>query len=202
MNLKELLGDLYTEEIEAKLKDKVVLKSEQDNMIPKTRFDQVNKDKKEYKEKLEEAMSKLEGFGDSEATIEELKGKLATMKGEHEAFIVGIEKEKVNSKKKDALKSHLKTMNVLNPELLLQFYDLETLSFDGDSLMGHVAKTEQLKEKYKDQFGVETTKSPDITMKFKNKLFKDMTPSEKIVFKQEDPSAYEKARGAYKLNRR
>lgn len=202
MDLKELLGELYTAEIEAKLKDKVVLKSEQGNMIPKDRFDSVNKEKKEAKEKLAEVTKQLEGLSNSETTIEELKTKLLTIDEEHKTYVAKIEKDKINGDKESKLIEYLDVeQNVEDPELLLHFYDLDSLTFDGGKLAGHVAKTEELKNRFKGQFGVKKTKSPDVTMKFKDKLFKDMLPAEKMAFKQEDPLAYEKARNAHKIRR-
>jgi len=196
--LKELLGDLYTPEIEAKLNGKeLVLKSDQENMIPKYRFDEVNKDKKAAELKVTELIGKIESFGDTETEINDLKGKLSTITTEYNEYVEKSKKDKTNADKVTALKEYLGNENVLDPDLLIPFYNLDELSFDGGNLVGMNSITENLKTKFKSQFGVVKQKTPDVTMKYKDKLYKDLSLSERIDFKQNDPSGYEAARKAH-----
>lgn len=199
MNLKELLGDLWTEEIEAKLKDKVELVGSKENMIPKVRFDKVNDDKKDLQKKVDELLEDIKKFSAESETVEDLKSKLIATQKQYDDYVENSKTEKVNDSKRSALIEYLKSdAKALNPELLVQFYPLDELSFDGDKLIGHVAKTESLKLKFKDQFGEVTTETPPINSVYKNKSFKDLSPADRMKFKQEDPNGYEAARKAYK----
>jgi vacuolar-type H+-ATPase subunit I/STV1 len=194
--LKELLGDLWSQEIEDALKGKMELVGSEPK-IPKSRFDAVNQEKKDLKAKVDELLKKLEDSTNDAETIEQLKNQLTQTKTEYDSYVENVKTEKVNSQKKDALISYLKEENVLNPELLLPFYNLEEITFDGDKLVGITAKTESLKIKFKDQFGEVKVKSPDITNKFKDKAYKDLSLAERTAWKQKDPQGYAAARQAH-----
>jgi len=196
--LKELLGELYTSEIEAKLNGKeLVLKSDQENMIPKYRFDEVNTSKKELELKVEDLLKDVSKYSDVETTIGGLKEKISTITTEYESFVEKTNKEKEDGKKLSALKKYLGNENVLDPELLIPFYNLDELKFDGEELVGVKTITEGLKSKFKSQFGEVVTETPDIVHKFKDKKFGDLSLSERTKFKQEDPKGYEVSRKNY-----
>lgn len=198
--LKELLGDLWTEAIEEKLKGKIELVGSEPK-VPKTRLDEVILERNTYKTQADGLMVKLEEASKAAETVEDLKIKLTNVQSDHETFVKGIETEKVNTTKKNALSKHLKSENVLNPELLIPFYDLENLTItDEGTISGAKEKTESLKKQFASQFGKVTTKTPEIIKAFNDKAFKDLTLAERTQLKAEDPDGYASARKAHYNN--
>lgn len=197
--LKELLGELWTEEIEAKLTGKVeVVGNEQ--RIPKDRFDQVNTEKNQYKSKVEELMTTIKELEKGSEVTETLRTQLAELRTTHDEYVQKVELDKVNGKKIAALTKMLKeTHNAISPDLLIASYDLSKLSFgDNNELVGAKETTDKLKEKYPSQFGEVVVKTPDVTKgKYKGKAFAEMSLNERTEFKESDPEGYRTARAAH-----
>ena len=198
--LKELLGDLWTEAIEGKLKGKIELVGSEPK-VPKTRLDEVILERNNYKTQVDGLVLKVEEASKAVLGVDDLKIQLANVKSDHETFVKGIETEKVNTTRKNALIKYLKDdENVLSPELLVPFYDLETLTIADNKISGAKEKTESLKSQFPDQFGKKVTKTPDIITVFNDKSFKDLSSKEKLELKLSDPDGYQAARKAH-LNR-
>ena len=86
MDLKELLGDLFTKEIEEKVGDKKVYIAESGNdYIPKSRFDDVNTKLKEQKALFDEQSKKMEELSKSQSNADDLKAQIEKIKNEHNA---------------------------------------------------------------------------------------------------------------------
>ena len=195
--LKKLLGDLYTEEIAKKLEGKeLVLKSDQENTIPKSRFDEVNNAKKDLAKQVKEYQADLEKLSKGNTDIEALKQQLADKSKEFTDYQENIEKQQLNNKKSEAIMSKLKQLNALNPKLLAREFELDSISFDDDGgLVGVKDTFERLQKEYSAQFGKVDTKAPDVntgegTAIDKATLSK-MTYKERVAFKNENPTEYE-----------
>ncbi len=194
--IKELLGELYTDEIKAKLEGKeLVLKSDQENMIPKSRFDEVNNAKKDYQAQVEKLKGDLESASKSATDLEALKSQLADTTSEFDTYVQGVELEKVKTKKVNGVIEALKVANAMNPELLLNSFNLDDVNFDDDGkVVGVKATIENLKTQYEGQFGVKTSDSPIIKNNQADSMVWDdvlkMSTQERMDFATKDPETY------------
>ncbi len=196
--VKELLGDLYTPQIEAALKGtEIVKKSDFDGYIPKDRFNEVNDAKKLLKKEVDKLTGDIESLSTSTSDIEELKKQLTEKTTEFEEFQTGIETKQLNDKKMSALIAVLKGENVLNPKLLAREFEKEKLSFDGDGkLTGYRDTLENCKTNYAQQFGEVVTESvqPNTNNKgtaISKEQFSKMTYTERNDLYKNNQSVYE-----------
>ncbi len=153
--LKELLGNLYTPEIETALKGtEIVKKSDFDGYIPKDRFDEVNNAKKILKKEVDKLTGDITDLTTNTSDVEELKKQLEEKTKEFGEFQLGIETKQLNDKKLSALMDVLKSENALNPKLLAREFDMDKMSFDDDGKLTGVKDTlENCKTNYAQQFG-------------------------------------------------
>ena len=196
--LKELLGSLWTQEIEDALKGKVEAVGSEPK-IPKSRFDEVNDEKNGLKTQVDDLLEKLKKVQSEADSVETLKTQITELTQTHDEYVKGVELEKVNSKKKAAVIKILEEKKALNPNLFVQFYDLSKLSFvDGGVLVGAKEITDKLVLDYPDQFGKTSQETPDLTVTdYKGKKFAEMTLKEKTELKQKEPEKYAQLRAAH-----
>ncbi len=195
--LKELLGELFTDEIKAKLEGKeLVLKSDQENMIPKDRFDKVNNEKKEYKAKVEQYQKEITDLSKGNESLEDIKAKLEAKTNELTEYQTNIETQQLNSKKTEAITSKLSEMNAIDPKLLVKEFDLSTISFDDNGGLVGVKETfDRIQTDYKQQFGKVSTQTPPPADgqggSVSKEAFSKLSYSDRVALKTDNPVAYE-----------
>lgn len=152
--LKELLGEELFEQVKEKLGDKKIDIVNDGRWIPKTKFDEVNNEKNEYKaqvEELNEALGELKGKAkdgeEVEARIQEL-----------EEMIENKEKEITNIRKTNAIKFEIMKANPRDVADILPHIDNEVIKIENGEVTGLKEQLEKLKEE-------------------KGYLFKDDTPA-------------------------
>lgn len=142
MKLSEILGqDVFntlSEEKKAELKDKDFLLND-GNFIPKERFDEVNKDKNEYKKQLSDLKGK---FKDNE----ELQNKIAELEKSNtdreEAYNKKIKELAFNS----AFETELKGLKAKDSNLIKSLLDQSKITIDGDKVTGLSEQIQAIKK--------------------------------------------------------
>ncbi len=195
--LKKLLGDLYTEDIAKALEGKeLVLKSDQENMIPKSRFDEVNNAKKDLASQIKQYKTDIEALSKGNTDIDTIKQQLADKTEEFNKYQQGIELKEVNAKKTNALTAKLQELNALNPKLLVKEFNLEDVSFDDNGGLVGVKETfERLQADYAPQFGEAQTQTPNVHNNdgggVTKEQFSAYTYKERMALYNDNPKAYE-----------
>ena len=141
--LKELLGEELFEQVKEKLGDKKIDIVNDGRWIPKTKFDEVNNEKNEYKaqvEELNEALGELKGKAkdgeEVEARIQEL-----------EEMIENKEKEITNIRKTNAIKFEVLKANPNDVADILPHLKDDTITIAEDgTITGLKEQLESLKE--------------------------------------------------------
>lgn len=149
--LEQLLGDDLYKQVTEKLGDKKIAIVSDGTWIPKSKFDDVNEEKKELKTQLEQRDKQLKDLGDKakgnedlEKQIKELQDLNKTTKESYEAKIKDMA---INS----AIQSKL--TDTKYPDLLMTKFDKSKLSVQEDgSIIGIDEQLTAIKEQYKDLF--------------------------------------------------
>jgi len=146
-NLREILGDDLFTQVEGKLKDVsdvqiFVDSKEKPTFIPKTRFDEVNSEKKDYKKQIDQNVLDLDNLKGKVKDNESLVATIDTMKKASADYDVKIKAAKVDS----ALKVALIQMKAKNPSLIERLFDRNSITFDNDNVVGVSEQLKKIKE--------------------------------------------------------
>lgn len=142
MILKELLGEELYSQVMEKVGDKKIAIVSDGNWIPKSKFDSVNEERREYKQQVEELnkrLGELQGkLKDNEAatkTIEELKKQIQ----DKETEIADTRKQ--NAIKLEILKARPKDVTDILPHI-----KADLVAIEGETVTGLKEQLETLKE--------------------------------------------------------
>lgn len=150
--VKELLGD-NVEQFENLLDGENVL-----NMIPYSRFKEVNDAKKSFEQEAKNLKSKLTKLSnDSNLTPEEFEIKKKEIIKEYDDKIKGIQKDFENYKRDTYINDKLKNSNCKYPDLIFNKIDLNKVELgeDGKTYKYLDEQIEALKTQYADMFASE-----------------------------------------------
>lgn len=143
--LKLLLGDELYNQVTAKLGDKKVILDD-GNFIPKTRFDEVNNEKNDYKKQIGERDKQLEALKTKATGNETLTAEIERLKGENEKtktdYEAKIQQMNFNSK----LDSTLSGLKAKNSKAVKALLNLDNVKLDGENFLGLNEQIEALKK--------------------------------------------------------
>ena len=142
MDLKELLGGELFEQVQEKLGDKKIDIVNDGRWIPKSKFDDVNTEKNEYKEQIEGLNEELGKLKDKAKDNDDVTKKIEDLEKE----IEDKEKEmgkirKTNAIKFEVLKANPKDVNDIIPHI-----DDEVVKIEDGEIVGLKEQIEKLKE--------------------------------------------------------
>ena len=142
MTLKELLGEELYSQVMEKVGDKKIAIVSDGNWIPKSKFDSVNEERREYKQQVEELnkrLGELQGkLKDNEAatkTIEELKKQIQ----DKEAELADTRKQ--NAIKLEVLKARPKDVTDILPHI-----KADLVAIEGETVTGLKEQLEALQK--------------------------------------------------------
>ena len=153
--LKEFLGDEvynYLTEKGVKVKDIDVIAN---NYIPKSRFDEVNQETKNLKEKVTNYEKQIKETTKLVKDNEELKNNFETLNSKYNDERVGYDKTIANLTKSTRVREHLLNEGAINGkslDLLMKDVDLDKLSIENDKLIGISDMVKSLKTDCKHMF--------------------------------------------------
>ncbi len=164
MDLKELLGDLFTEEIKAKIGEAQVfvfkkgedVKLDGKEFIPKSRFNEVSEQSREYKSQLDELTKKLKDLEGAVKGNDELKTQIADLNAQNEAIRKESEAKVEEFRKREAVKRALIRDGAKDEDLLAGKLDMAAIKLDGEKLLGYADQVEALKKSHDWAFGKES----------------------------------------------
>lgn len=156
IKISELFGDSEVENLQEAVKDRLGDKYvivEEENHIPKSKFESIRQENKEIKEQLEERDGQLKelkkqakGNEGLEATIQELQDKNEKLTEEYE--------QKVQQTKLDmAIENRLIKEKARNPKAVKALLNKDVISLDGDDLVGLDEQLEKIKKEEDYLFG-------------------------------------------------
>ncbi len=209
--IKKLLGDLYTPEIAEKLDGKQYMEYEGEHSpIPYGRFKTVNDKKNEYEAEVGKLTSSIETLKTSNGDVESIKQQLSDTTADFDNYKTRIAEEEAGRvklaelKRKKVMATEMFTeAKALSPSLLVSLVDFDKVTIDSesDNTLGLKEQVDRIKVEHAGQFGVVQNDDPPIKHGGNQKMFGDLTSSERLKWKTDDPKGYEAARVAYKATR-
>lgn len=151
-NLKDIIGeDLFkqlTADKQKKYKDKDFEDVSGGAFIPKTRFDQVNENAKEYKKQVSERDKQLEKLKEEYKDVDGLKEKVETLEKDNKKQKETYEKKLNDIAFNNALEKGLGTFNIKDKKLIMALIDRDKLKVDGDTVIGLKEQIEPLQKSH------------------------------------------------------
>jgi len=155
--LKELLGEELYNQVIAKLGDTKIM-IDDGNFIPKSRFDEVNEQKKEYKKMLEERNKQLEELKAKAQGNEELLNKIKELEEKNKSTVEEYENKIKQMQFERALENELIKHKAKNIKAVKALLNLENIKLDGEKLIGLEDQIKELQESDSYLFGEDKLK--------------------------------------------
>ncbi|CEI72936.1 phage scaffolding protein [Romboutsia hominis] len=150
MDLKELLGDDLYSQVTEKLGDKKIMVDD-GNLIPKSKFEQVNEDKKAYKGQVEKLQTDLEAVRKKAGEVEGLNTVITELK----ETLKKKDKEIADREFNYSLDSALKDAKCKNTKALKALLDMDSIKYQDGKLDGLENQLNSLKESDSYLFDIE-----------------------------------------------
>lgn len=151
--LTEKLGEELVKSINEKTQDFKIDVAEE-KFIPKTKFDEVNNQLKDYKTQIEERDNQLKELADKAKGNENLEKKIQELQAQNEKTRTELEAKLSAREKEFAIKEGLRNpeLKIKYPDLVYKVLDLEKVEIKDGQVVGLKEQVEPLKETYKDLF--------------------------------------------------
>lgn len=144
--LRELLGDLYTEEIAAKIGDKQLAVVNDGSWIPRAKLNEVSNEVKELKKQLEDRDKQLKDLEGKAAGNEELKAALQEAQEANKTAAEEWEAKTAKMQLDFAVERALAKAKARNPKAVKALLDMEVVKLDGEQVLGLEEQLKKLKE--------------------------------------------------------
>lgn len=150
--LQDILGaDLFKqlpEDKQKEYKDKDLEDISNGAYIPKSRFDQVNEQAKEYKKQVSERDTQLSKLKDDYKNVEGLKEKVTQLEADNTKQKTDYEAKLNQITFDNAVGAALSAYNVKDAKLIKGLLQSDKLKVDGDSVIGLKEQMEEIKKNY------------------------------------------------------
>ena len=147
--LKELIGDAYTDEVEKKAAAEIGK-----TMVPKSKYDEVNAEKKTLEGQIKERDGQLEEL--KKVNPDDLKAQIETLQAENKTAAEKYAADLTQVKMDAAIENELIKAKAVNTKAVRALLDAGKIVFDGDKLKGLDEQLAALKESDKWAFAEET----------------------------------------------
>ncbi|ACQ52329.1 phage scaffolding protein [Clostridium botulinum] len=158
-NLKEIIGEELFKQLpvdkQKEYKDKDFEDISGGAFIPKTRFDQVNEQAKEYKKQVGERDTQLKSLKEQYKDVDGLKEKFEKLELDNKTQKETYEKQLNDIAFNNALEKGLGAFNIKDKNLIMALIDKDKLKIDGDNVIGLKEQIEPLKTSHEYLFDKE-----------------------------------------------
>lgn len=123
--------------------------------VPKSRFDQVNEQAKEYKKQIGERDTQISNLKDEFKDAAGLKEKVEELEDKNKTITDDYEKKLSDIAINNALEKGLGAFNVKDKKLIMALIDNDKLKVDGDSIIGLKEQLEPLQKSHEYLFNID-----------------------------------------------
>lgn len=159
MNIKDIIGEEAYNALSEDKRKELGKKDFEDvsggAYIPKSRFDQVNQQAKDYKGQVAERDTQISNLKDEFKDAEGLKEKVEQLEKDNKTQKEDYEKQLSDINFKNALEKGLGAFNVKDTKLIMALIDNDKLKVDGDSIIGLKEQLEPLQKSHEYLFNVD-----------------------------------------------
>lgn len=157
IKISELFGDSEVENLQEAVKDKLGEKyviAEEENHIPKSKFESIRQENKDIKEQLEERDGQLEDLKEQVKGNEELEETIQELQNKNDQLKEDYEQKVQQTKLEMAIENRLIKEKARNPKAVKALLNKEVINLDDDgNLVGLDEQLEKLKENEDYLFG-------------------------------------------------
>lgn len=150
--LKEIIGEGLFKQLPEDKQKEYIDKDYEDisggAFIPKTRFDQVNEQAKEYKKQVDERDTQINNLKQEYKDVGGLKDKVERLELDNKTQKETYEKQLNDISFSNALEKGLGAFNVKDKKLIMALIDKDKLKVDGDSVIGLKEQIEPLQKSH------------------------------------------------------
>lgn len=147
--LSEILGDSFTqipEDLQKKYKDIDLVDST--DYVPKSKFDQVDSQAKEYKKQVGERDKQISDLKEQYKNVDGLEAKITELEAINKTQKETLEKQLADTIFNNALEKSLDTYSVKDKKLVMALIDKDKLKVDGDNIIGLKEQIEPLQKSH------------------------------------------------------
>jgi len=144
--LKDLLGDLYTEEIGKKVGDKKLIILDEGKFIPIEKFNAKIEEVKQQKEQLDEYKKQLKDLEKKAKGNEELEKTIKDLRAENEKKDANYQATIKAQKKDFAIQSAIKEAQGKNVKAIKALLDTDKITVDDSGIVGLSDQLKAIKE--------------------------------------------------------
>lgn len=159
MNIKDIIGEEAYNALSEDKRKELGKKDFEDvsggAYIPKSRFDQVNQQAKDYKGQVAERDTQISNLKDEFKDAEGLKEKVEQLEKDNKTQKEDYEKQLSDINFNNALEKGLGAFNVKDKKLIMALIDNDKLKVDGDSIIGLKEQLEPLQKSHEYLFNID-----------------------------------------------
>ena len=159
MNIKDIIGEEAYNALSEDKRKELGKKDFEDvsggAYVPKSRFDQVNQQVKDYKGQVAERDTQISNLKDEFKDAAGLKEKVEQLESDNKTQKEDYEKQLSDINFNNALEKGLGAFNVKDKKLIMALIDNDKLKVDGDSIIGLKEQLEPLQKSHEYLFNID-----------------------------------------------
>ena len=159
MNIKDIIGEEAYNALSEDKRKELVKKDFEDvsggAYVPKSRFDQVNEQAKEYKKQVGERDTQISNLKNEFKDAAGLKEKVEELEVKNQTITDDYEKKLSDISFNNALEKGLGSFNVKDKKLIMALIDKDKLKVDGESIIGLKEQIEPLRKSHEYLFNID-----------------------------------------------
>lgn len=144
--LKEVLGEDLFKQVTEKAGDNKIAIVSDGSYIPKEKFDEKNKEAKDYKKQVEERDTQISDLSEKAKGNEDLTKQIDDLKAQNKKQSEDYESQIQQQAFDHTLKDELTAAKVKNPKAVKALLDTDTIKLDGEKLLGLEEQLKGIKE--------------------------------------------------------
>ncbi|NLW89997.1 MAG: scaffolding protein [Syntrophomonadaceae bacterium] len=144
--LKELLGDLYTEEIAKKIGDKELAVINDGSYVPRQKLNEKEQEAKDLRKQLDDRDKQLDDLKTKAAGNEDLQKQIQTLKDENQNTKQEFEGKMAEQRLNSAIELAIHQAGAKNVKAVRALLNSDNIKVDGDKLFGFDDQIKGLRE--------------------------------------------------------
>lgn len=136
MDLKELLGEELYKQVKEKAGDHKLAVINDGNWIPKEKFDDLNTEKNDLKDRIKERDTQLNDLKEKAKDSEELSQQITDLQEKNDQDAQAFQKKLESQAKDSAIELALRDAKAKNPKIAKNALDMETITLKDGKLIG------------------------------------------------------------------
>lgn len=144
--LKELLGELYTDEIAKKIGDKELAVINDGSYVPRQKFNEKDQEVKDLRKQIQDRDKQLDDLKTKAAGNEEMQKQIETLKTENQKAAQDFEGKMASQQLNSAIELAIHQAGAKNVKAIKALLNADNIKLDGEKLLGFDDQIKALRE--------------------------------------------------------